>query len=55
MAKVFYTEDGTFSEHDVGLGEIKAILHKNNWRKNAKVTFIVPKKEGRIGKISNVL
>ena len=55
MAKVFYKEDGTFSEHDVGLGEIKSILHKNNWRKNDKVTFVVPKKGKLIGKISKIL
>ena len=55
MAKVFYKEDGTFSEHDVGLGEIKSMLHQNNWRKNDKVTFVVPKKGKLIGKISKVL
>ena len=33
MAKVFYKEDGTLSEHDVGLGEIKSILHKKQLEK----------------------
>ena len=54
MAKVFYKEDGTFSEHDVGLGEIKSILHESNWRKHDKVTFVVTKKGKLIGKISKV-
>ena len=44
MAQVFPKEDGTFSEHNVGLGEIKSILQQNNWREHDKVTFVVPKK-----------
>ena len=55
MAKVFYKEDGTFSEPGVGLGKIKSMLHQNNWTKNDKVTFVVPKKGKPIGKISKVL
>ena len=55
MAKVFYKEDGTFSEHDVGLGGIKSILHQSNWRKHDKVTFVVPQKGNLIGKLSKVL
>ena len=30
MAKVFYKEDGTFSEHNAEFGEIKLILYKHN-------------------------
>ena len=55
MVRVFYKEDVTFSEHDVGLGEIKSILHQNNWRTHDKVTFVAPKKGKLIGKISKVL
>ena len=55
IAKVFYKEDGTYSEHNAGLGEIKLILHQNHWRKNDKVTFDDPKKGKQIGKISKVL
>ena len=55
MAKVFYKEDGAFSEHEAGLGEIKSMRHQNNWRKNGKVTFEIPKKGKLIGKISKVL
>ena len=55
MAKVFYKDDVTFSEHVVGLEEIKSMLHQNNWRKNDKVTFEIPKKGTLIEKISKVL
>ena len=50
MAKVFYNEDGTFSEQDAELGEIKSILYKHNWRKHDQVTFSDPKKGEMLGK-----
>ena len=55
MAKEFYKKDGTYSEHSVGLGEAKSILHQHNWRENDKVNFDDPKKGKLIGKISKVL
>ena len=55
MAKVFYKEDDTLSEHDVGLEEIKSMRHQNNWRKFDKVTFEILKKGKLIGKMSKVL
>ena len=40
---------------DIPKDEIKSMLHQKNWRKNDKVTFVVPQKGKLSGKISKVL